>query len=54
MWCISSATCSLTDHGPAKAIGEVAEDLKATFKVRREKTVKDLAKVFVELYAKLG
>jgi putative transposase len=35
---------------PAKAMGEVAEDIKAIFKVRREKTAMALAEEFVELY----
>jgi putative transposase len=33
-------------------MGEVAEDLKALFKVRREKTARALAEEFVELYGK--
>jgi transposase-like protein len=37
-------------HVPATSMGEVAEDLKAIFKVRREKTAKALAEEFVELY----
>jgi putative transposase len=37
---------------PAQAMGEVAEDLKAIFKVRREKTAKALAEEFVSLYEK--
>jgi transposase-like protein len=39
-------------HVPANATSERAEDLKAIFKVRPEKTAKSLAKEFVELYAK--
>jgi len=39
-------------HVPASAMGEVAEDLKAIFKVRREKTAKALAEEFVGLYEK--
>lgn len=35
---------------PASAISEVAEDLKAIFKVRRQKTARALAEEFVELY----
>jgi transposase-like protein len=35
-------------HVPAKATSEIAEDLKAIFKVRREKTAKALAEEFVE------
>ena len=37
---------------PASSMSEVAEDLKAIFKVRREKTALALAEEFVELYAK--
>lgn len=37
-------------HVPASSMGEVAEDLKAIFKVRREKTARALAEDFVELY----
>ncbi len=33
-------------------MSEVAEDLKALFKVRREKTARALAEEFVELYGK--
>jgi putative transposase len=39
-------------HVPASSMLEVAEDLKAIFKVRREKTAKALVEEFVELYAK--
>jgi transposase-like protein len=35
---------------PASSMGEAAEDLKAIFKVRREKTARALAEEFVELY----
>jgi putative transposase len=37
---------------PAGEMSEVAEDLKAIFKVRREKTAKALAEEFVGLYGK--
>jgi putative transposase len=37
---------------PASEMSEVAEDLKAVFKVRREKTARALAEEFVELYSK--
>jgi putative transposase len=37
-------------HVPASEMSEVAEDLKAIFKVRREKTARALAKEFVKLY----
>jgi putative transposase len=39
-------------HVPASSMGEVAEDLKATFKVRRQKTARALAEEFVELHGK--
>jgi putative transposase len=39
-------------HVPASSMAEVAEDLKAIFKVRRVKTARALAEEFVELYAK--
>ena len=35
---------------PASEMSEVAEDLKAIFKVRREKTARVLTEEFVELY----
>ena len=37
---------------PASSMAEVAQDLKAVFKVRREKTARALAEEFVELYGK--
>jgi putative transposase len=37
---------------PASSMTEVAQDLKAVFKVRREKTARALAEEFVELYGK--
>jgi putative transposase len=37
---------------PAGAMSEVAEDLKAIFKVRRQRTAQALAKGFIELYGK--
>ena len=37
---------------PASEMSEVAEDLKAIFKVRRENTARALAEEFVELYGK--
>ena len=39
-------------HVPANAMSEVAQDLKAIFKVRPQKTAKALAEEFVELYGK--
>jgi putative transposase len=45
---------NVLSHVPASETGEVAEDLKAIFKVRREKSALALAEefVFVELYGK--
>ena len=37
---------------PASAMGEVAEDLKAIFKARREKMAKALDEEYVGLYEK--
>jgi transposase-like protein len=37
---------------PSSEMSEVAEDLKAVFKVRREKTARALAEEFVELYGR--
>ena len=37
-------------HVPASSMAEVAEDLSAIFKVRRQKTARALAEEFVELY----
>jgi putative transposase len=39
-------------HVPTSSMAEVAEDLKAIFKVRRAKTARALAEEFSELYAK--
>ncbi len=39
-------------HVPASSMAEVAQDLKAIFKVRREKTALALTEEFVELYEK--
>jgi len=46
------ARSTLLANVPASAMSEVAEDLKAIFKVRREKTARALAEEFVELYGK--
>jgi putative transposase len=50
--CIVHFARNVLAHVPASAVGEVAEDLKAIFKVRREKTAKALAEEFIELYEK--
>jgi putative transposase len=41
---------NVLSHVPASEMGEVAEDLKAIFKVRRQKTARALAEEFVGLY----
>ena len=43
---------NVLSHVPASEMREVAEDLKAIFKVRRERTARALAEEFVELYGK--
>jgi putative transposase len=48
--CIVHFERNVLSHGPAAAMSEVAEDLKAIFKVRRQKTAKALAEEFVALY----
>ena len=48
--CIVHFERNVLSHMPASQMSEVAEDLKAIFKVRREKTARVLAEEFVELY----
>jgi putative transposase len=48
--CVVHFERNVLAHVPASETGEVAEDLKAIFKVRREKTALALAEEFVELY----
>lgn len=48
--CVVHFQRNVLAHVPASSMGEVAEDLKAIFKVRREKTARALAEEFVELY----
>jgi putative transposase len=50
--CVVHFERNVLSHVPASEMGEVAEDMKAPFKVRRQKTAKVLAKEFVELYEK--
>lgn len=50
--CIVHFARNVLAHVPASAMSEVAEDLKAIFKVRREKTAKALAEEFVSRYEK--
>jgi len=48
--CVVHFERNVLAHVPASSISEVAEDLKAIFKVRREKTARALSEEFVELY----
>jgi putative transposase len=50
--CVVHFERNILAHVPASETNEVAEDLKAIFKVRRPKTAKALAEEFVELYGK--
>ncbi len=48
--CVVHFERNVLSHVPASEMSEVAEDLKAIFKVRREKTARALAEEFVELH----
>lgn len=50
--CVVHFERNVLSHVPASAMSEVAEDLKAVFKVRREKRAEALAEEFVSLYEK--
>jgi putative transposase len=50
--CVVYFERNVLSHVPASEMSEVAGDLKAVFKVRREKTARALAEEFVELYGK--
>jgi putative transposase len=50
--CVVHFERNVLSHLPATSIGEVAEDLRAILKVRREKTARALAEEFVEFYGK--
>ncbi len=50
--CVVHFERNVLAHVPASSMAEVAEDLKAIFKVRREKTARTLAEEFVSLYKK--
>jgi transposase-like protein len=50
--CIVHFQRNVLSHVPAQAMAEVAEDLKAIFKVRRKKTAEALAEEFVSMYKK--
>jgi putative transposase len=48
--CVVHFERNVLSHVPTSAMGEVVEDLKAIFKVRRQKTARALAEEFVALY----
>jgi transposase-like protein len=48
--CVVHFERNVLAHVPASSTAEVAEDLKAIFKVRRQKTARALAEEFVEMY----
>jgi len=50
--CVVHFERNVLSHVPASSTAEVAQDLKAVFKVRREKTARALVEEFVELYGK--
>jgi transposase-like protein len=50
--CVVHFERNVLSHVPASSMAEVAQNLKAVFKVRREKTARALAGEFVELYGK--
>jgi putative transposase len=50
--CVVHFERNVLAHVPASSMGEVAEDLKAIFKVRRKKSALVLAEEFVELHGK--
>jgi Transposase, Mutator family len=47
--CVVHFERNVLSHVPASSMSEVAQDLKAVFKVRRKKTARALAEAFVEL-----
>lgn len=50
--CVVHFERNVLSHVPASSMAEVAQDLKAVFKVRRRKTAEALAEEFVSLYGK--
>lgn len=50
--CVVHFERNVLSHVPNSSTAEVAEDLKAIFKVRRQKTALTLAEEFVEMYGK--
>ena len=50
--CVVHFERNVLSYVPASSMAEVAQDIKAVFKVRREKTARALAEEFVDLYGK--
>ncbi len=50
--CVVHFERNVLSHVPSPSMAEAAEDMKAVFKVRREKTARALAEEFSELYGK--
>jgi putative transposase len=50
--CVVHFERNVLSHVPTTSMAEVAQDIKAIFKVRRQKTARALAEEFVELYGK--
>jgi len=50
--CVVHFERNVLSHVPASSTAEVAQDLKAVFRVRRKKTARALAEEFVELHGK--
>jgi putative transposase len=51
--CVVHFERNVLSHVPTTSMAEVAHDLKAIFKVRRQKTARALAEEFVDLYGGL-
>jgi putative transposase len=50
--CVLHLERNVLSHVPSSSMEEVAEELKAIFKVRRQRTAQALAEEFIELYGK--
>jgi transposase-like protein len=50
--CVVHSECNVLSHVSTASMAEVAQDLKANFELRRQKTVRALVKELVELYRK--
>jgi putative transposase len=50
--CVVHFERNVLSHVPSSSTAEVAEDLKAIFKVRRQRTAQALAEEFIEFYGK--